>query len=326
MGILTSWLFRIEPPIQIVPVLNKIIFFSIKLIYIAIYILLRGSLRIVVGKRKRDKFLAKTGLKFDYDLELNFAFSVINFSHQLSRLLRYGNSLEFKITVPKYQYKAYCPVNKQDFVNLTVREDEIIKNLNVRQGDTVVDVGAHIGRYTLIASKCVDSFGRVVAIEPDPTNFELLNRNIKLNNLSNVTTLNCAAYSKQANIRLYLPEGLAAGKSIYETVIKDRAPTKKFVVVPAERLDLLLASAQISHRRVNWIKIDVEGSELEVLKGATETLSQSRNISLLIEVHNLSEDNNLYQPIKEFLESRCFKITFEMAHESGERHIIATKY
>ena len=69
----------------------------------------------------------------------------------------------------------------------------------------------------------------------------------------------------------------------------------------------------------------VEGAEYEVLKGAKNILSTSSNITLLIEIHNLSTGNVLYKPILEFLSLCNFKIEFEKASESGERHIIARK-
>jgi hypothetical protein len=77
---------------------------------------------------------------------------------------------------------------------------------------------------------------------------------------------------------------------------------------------------------VNWVKIDVEGAEFEVLKGATNVLSKSKDIALLIEIHNLSGGTNLYRPILEFLNLYNFKIEFEKSHDGGEKHIILRKH
>jgi predicted RNA methylase len=97
-----------------------------------------------------------------------------------------------KIAVPKYNYKVYCRVNKEDFVILTRHEDEIIEHFSPKKGDIVIDVGAHMGRYTIIASKRVGENGKVVAIEAHPGNYEMLKRNIKLNKLTNIIPLNFA--------------------------------------------------------------------------------------------------------------------------------------
>ena len=80
---------------------------------------------------------------------------------------------------------------------MTIREDEIIEHFHTKEGDIVVDVGAHIGRYTIISSKRIGQSGKVIAIEPHPSNFEMLNRNIKLNGLTNVIPLNYAVNSKE---------------------------------------------------------------------------------------------------------------------------------
>jgi Methyltransferase FkbM domain len=88
--------------------------------------------------------------------------------------------------------------------------------------------------------------------------------------------------------------------------------------VKANTLDYLLLSSKIRQERVNWIKIDVEGAEYKVLKGAQNVLSKSSNITLLIEIHNLSAGDILYKPVQEFLSLRNFKIEFEKASDSGK--------
>ena len=62
------------------------------------------------------------------------------------------------------------------------------------------------------------------------------------------------------------------------------------------------------------------------IKGAEGILSNSKDIALLIEVHNLSSGTNLYESISKFLGPYNFKIEFEKKYESGERHIIARKH
>jgi hypothetical protein len=137
--------------------------------------------------------------------------------------------------------------------------------------------------------------------------------------------LNYAAYSKETKIKLYLP-GEDSGNTIYNTIISDRArDEEKFVEVNANTLDYLLQSKGIKQEEVNWIKIDVEGAEFEVLKGAANILSKSKDIALLIEVHNLTGGKNLYGPIMEFLNSYNFIVEFENSLHGGEKHIIIRK-
>ena len=328
---LNFWLTKQES-VRLVPILDKAIVFFVKVIYLLSYLILRLSLRIALGKNRRDRlFVAKRRLAFDYNFDPNPvpSFYIIKFIYSIIRFLGFASSpFLLKITVPKHGgYKAYCPINKDDFINMTIREDDIIEHFTPKEGDVVVDVGAHIGRYTIIASKRVGINGKVVSIEADPGNFEMLNRNIRLNKLSNIIPLNYAAYSKETKIKLYFPSK-ESRHTIYNTVMSDRAQNEeKFVEVNANTLDYILQQQKgIKQEQVNWIKIDVEGAEFEVLKGAHNILSKNKDIALLIEVHNLGGGGtNLYRPIVEFLSMYNFKIVFEKSHDGGEKHIIVRK-
>ena len=323
MGKLTVWLTKQEP-IRVVPILDKVIVFLLKIIYLFSYMVLRLSIRITLGKKTRDRVFAKKAFAFNYEFDVIPSLYMFKFLYSIIKFLRLDSHVSLKISVPKYGYKAYCPINKNDLINMTIREDEIIERFTPKEGDVVIDIGAHIGRYTIIGSKRVGANGKVVAIEANPSNFEMLNRNIKLNQLTNIISLNNAVYSKETKIKLYLP-GEELGHTIYNTVMSDRAKNEdKFVEVSANTLDYFLQLKGITD--VNWIKIDVEGAEFEVLQGATNVLSKSKDITLLIEIHNLSGGTNLYRPILEFLRLYNFKIEFEKSHDGGEKHIILRKH
>lgn len=308
-----SWLKTSEG----VAITDKILLFFIKISYIS----LRFSF-LVLGRKRRNKLFEERGLNFGTLWNKFYRFRKIDKT----------NSKLLKFKMPKYNYQFYCRNNKDDFQIMTFHEDDILEHkFNPKQEDVVIDVGAHIGPYTLKASSLVGVNGKVLAIEADPSNYDILNRNIDLNKFTNATAVNYAAYSKEEKIKLYLPskeEEEELSHTKYNTIIQDRAHNEtKFVEVQANTLDYLLQSNGIKHEKVNWIKIDVEGAEFEVLKGAKDILSKSYNISLLIEIHNLSAANtNLYEPIKEFLNSYNYKIDFEKIAKSGEKHIIAKKY
>src|SRR5919108_2279201 len=305
-----SWLKQSEG----ITISDKVLLFFIKLYYIS----LRIVLALALGRERSTRLVLERGL--DFNTLWNKSFRFWKRGENSSELL--------KFKMPKYDFQFYSRKNKDDFPLMTFHEDDIIELFRPREGDIVIDVGAHIGKYTLIASKRVGPNGKVVAIEADPDNFDALNRNIQLNKLSNVIALNYAVYSKEKEIKLYLPSG--GGESSYtkyNTIMFNRAQgEKKFLEVKANTLDSLLLSNMIRQEKVNWIKIDVEGAEYEVLKGAKDILSKCSDIALLIEIHNLSPGFNLYKPINEFLSLYDFKIEFEEPSENGERHIIARKY
>jgi FkbM family methyltransferase len=308
---ITSWLLK--EPVGVMPILDKWILFFLKIIYLGI----RFSVKIALGKKRRDRLYVKRGIHFNDSFGPSFYF--MSFSYKVIKFLRLGNPVSLKISVPKYNYKVLCPIKKEEIINMTIREDDIIEHFTPKQGDIVIDIGANIGRYTIISSKRVGTKGKVVAIEAHPGNFEILNRNIKLNQLTNIIPLNYAAYSKETKIKLYVPDE-ESGYTIYHTLMERTG--KKFVEVNANTLDYLLQLNEIRQEEVNWIKIDVEGAELEVLKGATNVLSKSKDIALLIEVHG----QNNYRPLVEFLSSYNFKIEFEKTYETGDKHIILRKY
>ena len=310
---LTSWLLK--EPAGVMPILDKWIFFFLKIIYVGI----RFIIKIVLGKERRDALYVKRGIHFNDSFGPSFYF--MSFLYKAIKFLRLSNPVSLRIIVPKYNYKVLCPINKDEIINMTTREDDIIEHFTPKEGDVVVDVGSNIGRYTIIASKRVGINGKVVSIEAHPKNFEMLNSNIKLNQLTNIIPFNYAAYSKETKIKLYVPDE-ESGYTIYHTLMERTG--KKFVEVDAITLDYLLLQLNGGSGegvKVNWIKIDVEGAEFEVLKGATRILSTNKDIALLIEIHG--PDN--YRPIVEFLSSYDFKIDFEKTYDTGDRHIILRK-
>ena len=290
-------------------VFDKCILFIVKIVYLS----LRISLRVTLGKKRRDRLCIKHDLDF------------ASFWYKFYKTIRHANEPLLKLKMPGHNFEFYCRNNKDDFATMTIRENEIIELFRPKQGDIVVDVGAHIGRYTIIASKRVGTNGKVISIEAHPGNYEMLNRNIELNGLTNVTTLNYAVYSKETKIKLFLP-GEKSNRTIYNTLISTRATDEeKFVEVNADTLDDLLQNNEISHADINWIKIDVEGAELEVLKGADSIMSNSKNITLLIEVHDIEDGKNVYRPIMDLMEKYNFKIEFENTWPNGEKHVFLHK-
>ena len=149
------------------------------------FLSIRFLLRLILGKERRDKLCIRKELDFGA-----FWYYALKFLHP-------NNSKLLKFKSKRYGFEFFCRNNKDDFKLMTIHEDELIQYFKPEAGDTVVDVGAHIGLYTLIASNRVGSSGKVFAIEPDPMNFEILVQNIRLNNLENVLALNYAAYSEE---------------------------------------------------------------------------------------------------------------------------------
>jgi FkbM family methyltransferase len=276
------------------------------------YITLRLFLRLSLGRQRRNKihFLKK------FWLDSSPSYLLMTRIHRF--LHRNKDDVHLlKIHVPKDHYQYFCRIGMGDF--LPGHEGHIVGRFTPKEGDTVIDIGAHIGRYTITSSKQVGNTGKVVAIEADPDNFQLLKRNIVLNNLTNVLPLNYAVFSTRTRMKLYEQSASAKYNSL---MLARAAKTKNYVEVNADTLDSILKLNEVN--QVNWIKIDVEGAEFEVLKGSTKTLS-TENVSLLIEIHNIADPRH-YDNILDFLKYHNYEITFEQRYDgSGESHVIFRK-
>jgi FkbM family methyltransferase len=142
-------------------------------------------------------------------------------------------------------------------------------------GDLVIDVGANLGYYSLLAAALVGSRGRVVAFEPNPSVRARLLEHVALNAQQRVITVSDAALgARDAETTLYVPARAAesglASLQLTPALI-DRMPSA--VSVPLKRLDSCVSTAALGTARV--LKIDVEGGETDVLAGATAWLSSS---------------------------------------------------
>src|SRR5215208_4309523 len=233
-------------------IFDKSILLFLKVIYLGSRVLLR----IVFGKKTRDRIYAERGINFK-----DFLYRSIEF-------LSLDNYVLLEISVLKYDYKFYSLITRKIenflihdmYTSMSAHEDEIIERFTPKQGDIVVDIGAAFGFYTIIAAKRVSTKGKVIAIEAQHDSFKMLNRNIKLNRLNNVIPLNYAVYSRETKLKLYLPSG-ESGFTKYNTIMPNWINTReKFVEVNANTLDYLLQLNEIRQEEVNWIKIDVEGA------------------------------------------------------------------
>lgn len=303
-----AWLS--ESPEGPIPAIDVIALVPSKICYAAC----RVAIRLVIGKTKRDG----TRLANNFWLkELSPSFQLVRWLN--ARVLRKPASTLIRVRAPKYGYQYFCRAGKGDFT--PGRENDIIELFTPAKGDVVVDIGAHIGRYTITSSKRVGPKGKVIAIEADRNTYEILDRNIRLNALTNVLALNRAAYSAHRVLRLYQPND---NFSIYDTVMPSRAGTNhSYVEVEAHTLDFILSANGLT--AADWIKIDVEGAEYEVLKGATGTLAANHDTTILMEIHDV-QDSEHYGKITRFMEDLGFKIEFEKSYSSGrEWHVIFDK-
>lgn len=159
----------------------------------------------------------------------------------------------------------------------SVAELPIIKQIPslVRQGGRFVDAGAHVGFYTASLAGCFD---QVDAYEPSRIQFNLLRRNLERNNLTN-----CRAIPKALGADFETKDILVTGRSGgSNTLARSDTGEEPMDTYPVEVVPLDAAG----YSDLSFLKIDVEGWELEVLRGASNTLRVSRPV-VLVEVWEL---------------------------------------
>jgi FkbM family methyltransferase len=175
----------------------------------------------------------------------------------------------------KIRCKAMLPDgNRIIFRPFCIAESEVIvdiyqrghyRELKLVEGEVVVDVGAHIGSFTLQAARIVGEEGKVIAFEPHPQNFKVLKDNVALNGYSNVTALQMALSKNQGSARLFLSSG-----SIAHSILFPRS--MKTVQVQKSTLDAVMTTLEVE--RMDAVKIDAEGSEVDVLLGGERTIKK----------------------------------------------------
>jgi FkbM family methyltransferase len=154
---------------------------------------------------------------------------------------------------------------------------------SLQKGDTVIDIGANLGLHSLYIAQIVGPEGRIYAFEPIPSNIRLLQRNIRLNAFENQVTVVDAALSNSDDqyIEMSAPSD---GVAVAAAINKNGKSGEQVIKVRNLHLDDYVMEKKL-HPRL--IKIDVEGAEHEVLKGAEKTLLQHRPI-LVVEVHTFA--------------------------------------
>jgi FkbM family methyltransferase len=159
-----------------------------------------------------------------------------------------------------------------------ILETQVFKNV-VEKGMTVVDLGANVGYYTLMAASLVGDVGKVYAIEPLPANYASLTENVKINALRNVETYQMAISSRKGKASFFL--GAADNLGTLMDYTEYAGKTSENIEVQTTTLDDFLAS----RGPIDFLRMDIEGSECEVFDGMSKTFKQETPPRILFEVH-----------------------------------------
>jgi FkbM family methyltransferase len=243
---------------------------------------MRILLRIILGKKKRDEWFSNKKIGRASKVNKN------------EILIKNEQGLKYWIRPTEWDF----------FVVSTECEPAVLSKFMPKQGDIVIDVGANIGKYTINSGNLVGSDGKVYAFEPSNRPFELLCKSIKENRLENIVfPIQAAVSNKEGKSKLYLSNQEPITSIIFKL-------SDNFIEVETTTLDSFINKQKL--KKVDWIKIDVEGAEYEVLSGAINTL-KNYNVNLIFEVLEVNKEKVLH-----FLEDLGYKVSMLDSYHTEE--------
>lgn len=220
---------------------------------------------------------------------------------KLFRILPLNHKIKMKIN-SKFTYlyfpdkvKLKFPINQDlaDFENIL----NYLNKHKISKGENIIDAGAYLGVFALYAGKKVGSAGKVIAFEPNPKIYEHLCGNISLNGLDNIV--------------IPVKKGLWSIKGVKEFYVSDavssvfanqKNPEEK-IKIDVATLDEALDELNIG--KIDFIKMDIEGAEIEAVKGMQKILENS-NCELAIASYHKIDGNKTYLKLEEMLKEKSY--------------------
>ncbi len=219
--------------------------------------------------------------------------------HTAHKLLR---NIEVVISLDKIKFSLNAIPNDLGFIfeNFIHKSYESVNDFVPQNGDTCLDIGANIGDCTLSWYQH-NREGKIICCEPHPESFKRLQKNLILNDCANIEPIALAISNKDQLLEIFIDRN-----SSMVVINSDSKNAKTKYTVQAYTLDHLVKEKSLT--KIALCKIDVEGHELEVLKGAKETLKITER--LIIECHS----EVLNKKVKEIIGQR-----FTIVKEIGKR-------
>ncbi|MCL4365000.1 MAG: FkbM family methyltransferase [Candidatus Marsarchaeota archaeon] len=250
----------------------------------------------------RDIYNTSKNIELDYDLVLqNATLSDEELLRQIQAIMderkweqdhveiRFrGQELKFSswsgsnLTAYDMEYKPWRTAFRKENV-------DYLRHYDLKQGDVVIDAGGYKGTFAVYAAKAVGESGRVIVFEPDSENYKMLQKNIELNGLINVTLIHKALWGETD--RLLFNDKHTAGSSFFGGSFNTRE-------IDAVSLDEELKKLAVT--RVDFIKMDIEGSEIQALNGAKRTLTEN-DANMAIASYHIIDGKRTSTKVEEIL-------------------------
>jgi len=155
----------------------------------------------------------------------------------------------------------------------------------VKEGGTVVDMGANIGYFTLLAARLAGKEGKVYAFEPEPHNYEMILKNLALNGYENVVPMQKAVSNAAGTVKLYVSSKDVGAHTLRQHHDKrqfDEKESGEFVEVEAVIPDEFFKDKK---HPIDVIKMDIEGAEMAAISGMDRVIRENKNLKMFIEFY-----------------------------------------
>jgi FkbM family methyltransferase len=193
-----------------------------------------------------------------------------------------------------------------------IYDDEIYeRKYCIKRGDVVIDIGANIGIFTLKSAKLVGSEGRVVAIEPDPLNFQALLRNLRINALKGkVVAINEALGNVDGKTKFFIDR-------YYPAVSSTHIKQEHSLTIEVKMSKLVSLVTSLGTTRVDFIKCDAEGAEVDIINGAFEVLKYIMHMA--IAAYHIPSEKRLV--LANTLKCYGFRVTLNNGYLYADREL-----
>ena len=201
----------------------------------------------------------------------------LDFSSLFMRLMKAKGNTDYekqfiivaKINECKMVLDLYKPTQRE--IYCSYKYEKKITNLvfkALKKDDVFIDVGAHVGYYSLLSAKIVGAKGKILCFEPNNDNFKILNENISLNKFNQIKYFEIGLSDYNGEAQFYINPFNDGGSSL----TKFTYPELELVTIKVAKLDTLIKD--IALNKIDLIKIDVEGHQMKTLKGMEYTLQK----------------------------------------------------
>lgn len=208
----------------------------------------------------------------------------------------------------KYEARSNT-ADRRTINEIWIFKDYTPEGFEINEKDVVLDIGAHIGIFSIFASEFARK-GKVYAFEPVLENFEILKHNLEINKINNIIPMNKAVSDKTGSRKMFFLENNTVEHSFYTGWSNlSKSAMYKTKEIDVETISLIDFIDNYGIRQIDFLKMDCEGTEYEILSSCPDdVLKIIRKMS--IEYHNI--DNNLNGlSLKKFLEGKGFKVNIK---------------